>query len=316
NVEIRDELVIIPYGRLSLISFEMLDANEKGREVSYVLEKHPVRYELSASLMFNEYHKKRNPDLKRFGGFASSNFNLSLPDTSGDTMRTSLIGTENEFLFGTSEEVKSINNIMNGDVYLNTKPFAFLNNAGNYKVLHIATHAFSDQGPFHECKFLFETDSAGKNTVNDIEIASMKLNARMTVLSACNTGLGQLHSSEGMISLGRSFFIAGCPSVVMSLWTVNDASTSKIMTAFYSHLKKGETKSEALRNAKLDYLKNETNPAKKHPYYWAGFIVVGNNSPLPSPDFLRLHWAAIMSSIAVVFIVLLYFRMRSNKTAA
>jgi CHAT domain-containing protein len=294
NVDIHNELVIIPHGRLSLISFEMLDANEKGRNVDYVIEKHPVRYELSANLMFGGFHSKGKQSLKPFGGFAASA--SSLP--------------------GTAEEVKSIADIMNGDAYINAAPVTFLNNAGNYQVLHIATHANADEGAFHECNFLFDADSAGNNTVRDVQIASLKLNARLTTLSACTTGLGKLHNSEGMLSPVRSFFIAGCPSVVMNLWAVNDASTLKIMAAFYSHLKKGETKSVALQHAKLDYLENETNPAKKHPYYWAGFIVVGDNAPLPAADFLREHWGMIVIAIAILFSALLYFRIRPDKSAA
>ncbi|MEO5571135.1 MAG: CHAT domain-containing protein [Bacteroidia bacterium] len=295
NVEIKDELVIIPHRELSFISFELLDANEKGRSTHYVIEKHPVRYEISASCMFARPHKKTKTNLKYFGGFATSN-DSSVLETEG--------------------EIKSVADIMNGDVYLNAKPSDFFTNADNYRVLHITARAVAaDRDSFKGCNILFETDNAGNNLVRDMQIAALKLNTRMIVFIARNIGLGQTNISENIVSLSRSFFIAGSPAVVVSLWPVNDTSTVEIMTAFYSYLKKRQTKSEALRHAKLDYLKNETNPARKHPYYWAGFILTGNNSPLPAPDFLKAHWGKIVLVIAALFIVLIYFRVRANKSA-
>jgi CHAT domain-containing protein len=101
----------------------------------------------------------------------------------------------------------------------------------------------------------------------------------LVVLSACETGLGKIEQGEGIRSLGRSFMESGAQATIISLWNVNDKSTAFIMTDFYKHLKAGITKDEALRQAKLDYLKNATTQ-NSHPYFWAAFIPAGDMQPL------------------------------------
>ena len=81
------------------------------------------------------------------------------------------------------------------------------------------------------------------------------------------------------MSLARGFLYAGCPSIIMSLWEVEDESGTKIMTSFYKNLKRGKSKDEALRSAKLEYL-NSVNSRLAHPHYWLGFVSLGDNSSL------------------------------------
>ena len=88
------------------------------------------------------------------------------------------------------------------------------------------------------------------------EIYQLDLNADLVVLSACETGYGKFNQGEGVMSLARSFMYAGTPSLVVSLWQVNDQSTAIIMQLFYEKLEKGMPKDIALRQAKLEYLKN------------------------------------------------------------
>ncbi len=279
----------------------------------YILEQCPVRYALSASLMRAIPQENKVSAASFFGGFASSNFDIA---KANNTLLRNGLDTlsrgNTAMLKSTGREVQDIAGAMKGDAYLHSKPSDFLQHATQYRVLHIATHALANRGVNYQCNFLFENDAAGNNTVSDAEIAALPLQAVMAVLSACNTGLGKMNNGEGMASLGRSFFVAGCPSVVMSLWTVNDESTASIMTAFYRHLQRGETKSAALRNAKLEYLKNQTNVAKKDPYYWAGFIVTGDDAPLQ-----RSNHFLIWIIIAVVVLLLLagVYAYRRNRSS-
>lgn len=105
---------------------------------------------------------------------------------------------------------------------------------------------------------------------------NMNLNASMVVLSACETARGKVGSGEGMIGFSWAFFVAGSPSVVVSQWKVNSESTTKLMQEFHQQWRKSEdrlTKSEALRQAALSLMKD---PRYRHPYYWGGFVIVGN----------------------------------------
>ena len=103
--------------------------------------------------------------------------------------------------------------------------------------------------------------------------------SNLVVLSACETGDGKIESVEGIMSIGRSFIYAGVPSIVMSLWQINDASTARLMEFFYNYLAQGLQKDAALRKAKLDYLSLAEGWAS-HPYFWAPFIQLGDNSPI------------------------------------
>ena len=95
-------------------------------------------------------------------------------------------------------------------------------------------------------------------------------------LSACDTGVGRLEGEEGVAHLGRAFRFAGARSVVATLWTADDPSTRTLMERFYRHLADGEDKGSALRHAQMDLLAEFGNRAV--PFYWAGFIMVGDGS--------------------------------------
>lgn len=101
------------------------------------------------------------------------------------------------------------------------------------------------------------------------EILNLKLNAELVVLSACNTGRGNL-TGDGVIGLSRCFIVAGVPSIVVSLWAVPDAATVQLMTEFYQNLQRGLDKAQALRQAMLVTQKQNPNPKA-----WAAFTLIG-----------------------------------------
>ncbi|MEM9824896.1 MAG: CHAT domain-containing protein, partial [Bacteroidota bacterium] len=134
---------------------------------------------------------------------------------------------------------------------------------------------------------------------------NLQLNAELTVLSACNTGSGKLIKGEGVMSLARGFIHAGCPSVLMSLWSVDDCATSKIMLQFYQHITDGKSKDHALRLAKIDYL-STADRLHQHPYYWSAFVQVGNTAPLIFKKPFRKLW--LIPLIAGVLLAALRWR--------
>ena len=109
-----------------------------------------------------------------------------------------------------------------------------------------------------------------------VKLFNLKLNSDLVVLSSCNSGLGVIDESEGILGMTKAFFEAGAKSVVVSLWTVNDKYTAKFMTLFYKNLSEGFDKSEALRQAKIEFIKKYS----PNPYYWAAFVLSGNVSKL------------------------------------
>jgi len=140
--------------------------------------------------------------------------------------------------------------------------------------IHFATHGLiSEQKPQYSGLVLTLDDDPREDGLLQVwEIFNLKLSAELVVLSACRTGLGKEVKGEGIIGLTRAFMYAGVPSVVVSLWQVADRSTAELMVKFYQQLDRATDKAEALRQAKLELMRN---PRYASPYYWAPFVLVG-----------------------------------------
>ena len=116
----------------------------------------------------------------------------------------------------------------------------------------------------------YETSDNGVLTA--FEAMSLSLEgSQLVVLSACETGLGELRAGEGVYGLQRAFLAAGAQAVIMSLWKVDDLATQELMLNFYSALEKSPDKFQAFRSAQTKLLKKYPEP-----YYWGGFIFVAN----------------------------------------
>jgi tetratricopeptide (TPR) repeat protein len=161
--------------------------------------------------------------------------------------------------------------------------------AGRYRYLHLATHGFlNDAAPLLSCILLAQPPpgSSEDGFLTAREIFDLHLNAQMVVLSACNTAGGKKRRGEGIVGLTWALFAAGCPTQVLSQWSVNDASTGVLMGRFYAGVAKGMTKGAALREAALSLLHGGSGsgavgsaslPAPyAHPFYWAPFVLVGD----------------------------------------
>jgi CHAT domain-containing protein/lipopolysaccharide biosynthesis regulator YciM len=147
---------------------------------------------------------------------------------------------------------------------------------GDYRILHFATHGLvNEKNPKLSGLLLAQEDSTSKEDgiLHLGEIYNLNLNADLVVLSACETGLGQVAKGEGIIGLTRGFLYAGAANLLVSLWQVSDATTADLMVDFYDKMLGGMSKPEALREAKLQMIRRHPEYAK--PYYWAPFILVG-----------------------------------------
>jgi CHAT domain-containing protein/Tfp pilus assembly protein PilF len=149
-----------------------------------------------------------------------------------------------------------------------------------YATIHLATHGVLDnRNPLYSHLLLTKTvgDAENDGSLEAREIMNMHLNADLAVLSACETANGRISPGEGVIGMSWAFFVAGTRSMVVSQWRVNSASTSQLMKTFYQSLAEPPNhgnKSQALRRASVRLLKD---PRYRHPFYWAGFVLVGRN---------------------------------------
>jgi CHAT domain-containing protein len=143
--------------------------------------------------------------------------------------------------------------------------------AGAYDILHIAAHGELDPiSPLFSRIFL-APDGGDDGRLSVGEVYELNLSkANLVVLSACETQLGAKSQGDDIVGLSRAFIYAGAPSIVASLWTVEDEATSQLMVSFYTHLKRGLSKAAALQAAQ-----KEARARHPHPYYWAAFVLTG-----------------------------------------
>ena len=151
--------------------------------------------------------------------------------------------------------------------------------ATNFSILHLATHGVLDnKSPLNSYILLAPNPATGDDgKLEAWEILEMNLSADLVFLSACETARGQSRSGEGLIGLSWSLMVAGARNVVVSQWKVESASTTSLTVEFYKNLKQNgnANKPEALRQAAL---KLRRNPTTAHPFYWAGFVLIGEGN--------------------------------------
>ncbi len=172
-----------------------------------------------------------------------------------------------------------------------------------YRVLHFASHALiDDKKPVRSAILLaLDEDPAEDGLLQTREIYNLKINANLVILSACQTGLGQFIRGEGIEGLNRAFFYSGASSVLISLWSVNDQATSRLMFEFYRSLRIPKTPIQALREAKIEMIHSRTI---SHPFYWAGFIITGDaDSKIFDSNFKYWPIPTLLAFIAIAMIV-------------
>lgn len=284
-------LVIAPDGILNLLPFEALEDGDgqylvKSRTISYV----PSGTILDV-LRRVEMPERAAKPLLAVGDVAYENQGgagklLTSPTSVRGRIERGLAdlsGIALSDLPQTLEEVERIGSIAGPDAVVllgkNATETAFKQEPlANFRVLHLAVHGFADtQYPERSALVLgVDPKSADDGLLQVREIIRLHLNAQLTTLSACDTGVGKFEGQEGISNLVGAFLVAGSKSVVATLWSADDISASAVMERFYQRLAQGESASSALRDAKLDLLAQYGD--RLSPFYWAAFIPVGETS--------------------------------------
>ncbi len=208
------------------------------------------------------------------------------------------------------EEITQISDMINADRVLTNNDATetgFKENAELSKIIHLSTHSFL----FNKQPVIFFSnynDQKNDGFLEAGEIVQLKLNSDLVVLSSCNSGLGNIDASEGIIGMTKAFFEAGSKSVVVSLWEVNDKFTSKLMTLFYEKLSDGYDKDEALRKAKIDFIK-EYSP---NPYFWGAFVLSGNTNKIDIVEGSTAYPYIAGLSLIIIFSVIVLIRRKTK----
>ena len=299
------QLLISPDGKLNLIPFEAL-VDENGR---YLIERYSFSYLTSGRdllRMQTVRENKNSPLIIANPIFGEPVSKAKVPNR--QTKRRSITNARSmgdvyfSQLSGTAVEANSIHSIFPESTLLTGAEAteSNLKQVSAPRLLHIATHGFfledaetssemrsrigglesisKIENPLLRSGLAFSganqrIDGKSDGILTALEASALNLwGTKLVVLSACDTGLGEIRNGEGVYGLRRSFMLAGAESLLMSLWPVSDLVTSKLMAGYYKNLKLGMGRGEALRQVQLEMLKR---PGRRHPFNWASFIQLG-----------------------------------------
>lgn len=212
--------------------------------------------------------------------------------------------------------------LFGGNALLNERSTvaSFKAHAGNHKIIHIGTHAESNNKYPEYSRLVFaksgqgETDEA--NSLYLPEIYNCDLSANLAVMTACESGKPGFRDGEGMISLAHAFNYAGSESMLTGLWKIDEQASAMIMESFYKQLLEGQPKDEALRQAKLAYLE-KAGSRMLAPHYWAGLVIMGDTAPIQlSPQRRSIPWLIAATILAILSSGLILTRQHSSRRSA
>lgn len=313
-----NKLIVIPDGELNFIPLGIMPLNGRDQpksyaEVDYLINQHAVLYNYSAALFVaNQQKGTYNKDLQQIAALA--------PDFSqmNKKILSEKVGTLLQPLPGAISEVQTIGQLFKMPKILlakdaNEHQLKVL--ADKYAVLHIATHGILDhKNPLYS-KLVLKDEEEEDGILHIYEIYNLDLSGELVVLSACNTGIGQIMEGEGILSMARAFSYSGVPNVVMTRWEVSDAATKIIMELFYTNLKAGDPKHIALQKAKKTFLKQNEGTILA-PFFWGAIVSAGNSEAVyslieePQTSFF---WYYVIGGVFIFLIILLFIFRRKNK---
>jgi CHAT domain-containing protein len=313
-----DHLVIVAQGGLDQISFDALltgivnKQSNNYKDLPYLFRQYTLQHAYSATA----YQKlKRESNVKsKFTRPSCLAFAPGFAGNTGDTapvLLSTLRGGQSA-LPGTQKEIDRIAKYFDGKLYRGPQATEtnFKNEADAYPIIHLATHGLANYDMPGRSHLLFadqNSNTAEDDTLYAYEIANLSLKAELVVLSGCETGFGVISNGEGIMSLGRSFIHAGSKSVLTSLWKVDDDASATLMSQFYAALADGQSKSQAMNNAREAYLA-QADEFKAHPFFWAAFTFNGDDSAVNHPTSVLTYVLYTLAAVAMVIFLFITIR--------
>ena len=313
-----ERVTVIPDGPLSFLSFEALPTTTtvskeaQFQDLHYLIEDQAVSYNYSGTF-FN------------YGESKVQTHNASLL-----AMAPTFEGHKNvKALKETAASVEKI-----GTTYPSSKTLTgieatkanFLRYASQFDIIDLATHGIADSSNSLDSRLFFSVDGSGDSILYLSELYNLKLDARLAILEACETGTGDFDQGEGVTSLARGFTYAGCKSILMSLWQVSEGNTtSQIMKSFYHNMSAGLTLDMAIAKAKRSHLqilreKKGSELWKIHPFFWSELVLIGEDSPIktepPVGDTIPWVWIAAALLLSASIGIASFRRIRSKRKKA
>ena len=328
EAEIKTERVtIIPDRELYNLSFELLTPSPISSfdelASNSLLAKHTISYNFSLLMeqgntaAINSYKDNFIAFVPEFSEGMKRTYKIAIKDTlSLDQNYLTLLPQP-----FSADLAKEYSKVFDGRSFVNERASkqVFMSNAKEHKIIHIGTHAESNNVRPELSRLIFakdlnasvmNPDSVDNNYLYTYEIYDQNLSSNLAILTACETGKPGFSAGEGMISLAHAFTYAGSESILTSLWKIDEKSSAEILTYFYDNLDEGMAKDEALKQAKLTYL-NGAEGRELAPQYWAGLILMGDSRPIEL-DYEFPFWPWFIGGILILILVFIIFRTKGD----
>lgn len=319
NEYLKEEVIVIADGVLNFVPFEALltketSANVPFTDMPYWINEKLISYQFSANQMHDLLQREPQVFPKELAAFAPS-YQVNTSEVIKEYEDSPSFRYHFHPLLHSKQEVEDIGDIFNlsSSIFQGSSASKnqFLSVAKEYSILHIAAHgkAHKDKGDY---SFIAFTADTAKDRIESMlfvdDIYNSTLNNDLIVLSACESGIGELKKGSGVISLSKALSFAGVKSQVSSLWKVEDQFTGTFMPVFYKNLKNGKRKHVALRTAKQSFIKDKKYAA---PFYWASFVINGDTRPLPEKNNSNFLFILLLTPILIVSFIAVKRRYRS-----
>ncbi|MCB9234727.1 MAG: CHAT domain-containing protein [Bacteroidia bacterium] len=300
------QVIIIPDGLLGYIPFEALLTQQTDskdfRDFPYLIlqSNYNFSYDYSATLLWENAVNRARHRARDYVGFTPS------------------FSAHHNELPAIRKSIEEIRDLSGGVLFQDAEAFSYKFRFSDFKdkIVHLGTHAYiNDSIPlFSQIMFAADPANPSDTALYTYQLFNMKMGASLVILSACQTGDGKLMRGEGIMSLSRGFTFAGCPSILMSLWKVASAhrSTADINLGFFTRMRAGMPKNEALYQSKREYLATLKYCEEANPFLWAEMILSGDPAPIYHPNHLGYGFAGIW---ALGVIIALYRRKKRKKTS-
>lgn len=289
-------IMISTNGSLNSFPFEVIPVpsdkfNTTWKNMNYLIKNYNIGYIPSLSILQEIKALNQKSNQKTYLGIAYNPADV----------KSNQFGSLNY----SHEEIFKTQGILGGDFMSgkSASPGKVLNRAANYKILHFACHSYADSINGNKSYLLLASENTNKSgKLFSSELYKYNLNNDLVVLNACESGLGNNISGEGIIGLSRSFFFTGAKSVLPALWKVSDYQASQLLPDFYCRVKAGHPFNLSLQQAKLDYIKNSSGQFA-HPFYWGAYVIIGNSSLTLEKEGIN-YWYVLPFLLCTILMVL------------
>jgi CHAT domain-containing protein len=295
------KIIIIPDNILYFIPFEALISDSsvsvtpEYHLLNYLIKKNPVSYAFSFSTL------RKKSDNHKINTDFEYDFEIIIPQLKDQQLSEYQLKRIN---FDTDEFTSGFKKTIcqNDTITVNN----FISEEKNSRITQLVTHGIVDLENPVKSKLIFSYSDSTNDCLYAFQLYGMKINSDLIVLNTCNSGIGEIIRGEGIMSFSRAFYYAGVPSLVSTLWSVGDESSSEIIFNFYKNLKKSLSKSEALQKSKIYYLENTFQTDKLQPYYWAGITLTGDDSHV----FKKSYFVYICLTLILIITIFPFFKFK------